>query len=75
LDCSAIQIDSSGRWSGSAGNPLAGDLNELPSVVRPEAADVIKAARKKLVIEIEAATNHLVGQQHQFIVIDTSHLP
>jgi hypothetical protein len=49
--------------------PLAGDLNELPSVVCPEPADVIEATRKNLVIEIEAATNHLVGQQHHFVVI------
>jgi hypothetical protein len=50
--------------------PLAGDFNELASVVGPEAADVIEAARKHFVVEIEAATNHLVGHQHQFIVID-----
>ena len=75
MDCSAIQIDSVADGVVPQLNPLAGDLNELPSVVRPEAADVIKAARKKLVIEIEAATNHLVGQQYHFIVIDTSHLP
>jgi hypothetical protein len=50
--------------------PLAGDFNELASVVGPKPADVIKAAGKHLVVEIEAATNHLVRHQHQFIVID-----
>src|SRR5215203_1949742 len=40
--------------------PLAGDLNELASVGGPEQADVIEAARKHFVVEIEAATNHLV---------------
>src|SRR5215218_10370304 len=40
--------------------PLAGDFKELPSVVGPEPANVIKAAGKHLVIDIEAATNHLV---------------
>src|SRR5215203_2503602 len=50
--------------------PLAGDFNELASVVGAEPADVIKAARKHLVVEIEAATNHLVGHQYHFVVID-----
>jgi hypothetical protein len=50
--------------------PLAGDFNELPSVVSPVPADVIEAARKHLVVEIEAATNHLVWQQHNFVIID-----
>jgi hypothetical protein len=50
--------------------PLAGDFKELASVVGPEPADVIKATRKHLVVEIEAATNHLVGHQHHFVVID-----
>ena len=50
--------------------PLAGDLNQLASVVGPEPTDVIKATRKHLVVEIEAATNHLVGHQHHFVVID-----
>jgi hypothetical protein len=50
--------------------PLAGDLNELASVVGPEPADVIEAARKHLVVEIEPATNHLVGHQHYFAGID-----
>jgi hypothetical protein len=44
--------------------PLAGDLNQLAWVVGPEPADVIEAARKHLVVEIEAATNH------QVVVID-----
>jgi hypothetical protein len=39
--------------------PLAGDFNELLSVVGPEPADVIEATRKHLMVEIEAATNHL----------------
>jgi hypothetical protein len=50
--------------------PLAGDFNELSSVVGPEPADVIEATRKHLMVEIEAATNHLVGHQHHFVVID-----
>jgi hypothetical protein len=50
--------------------PLAGDFNELASVVGPEPADVIKAAGKHLVVEIEAATNHLVGHHHDVVVID-----
>ena len=50
--------------------PLAGDFNELPSVVGPEPADVIEAAGKHRVVEIEAATNHLVWHQHNFVVID-----
>jgi hypothetical protein len=51
--------------------PLAGDFNQLALVVgRPIPADLIKAAGKHLVVEIEAATNHLVGHQHQFFVID-----
>jgi hypothetical protein len=50
--------------------PLAGDFNELASVVGSEPADVIEATREHLVVEIEAATNHLIGQQHHFIVID-----
>jgi hypothetical protein len=50
--------------------PLTRDLNELPSVVGPEPADVIKAARKPLVVEIKAATNHLVRHQHHVVVID-----
>src|SRR4051794_28441174 len=36
--------------------PLAGDFNELASVIGAEPADVIKAAGKHLVAEIEAAT-------------------
>jgi len=36
----------------------------------PQPADVIKAAGKHLVVEIEAATNHLIGQQHHFVVND-----
>ena len=50
--------------------PLARDFNELPSVVGPEPADVIEAARKHLVVEIESATNHLVWHPHHFVVID-----
>ena len=50
--------------------PLPGDFNELASVVGPEPADVIEAARKHLVVEIEAATNHLVWYQYRFVVID-----
>jgi hypothetical protein len=49
---------------------LPGNFNELASVVGPEPADLIKATRIHLVIEIEAATNHLVRHQHQFIGID-----
>ena len=49
---------------------LAGDLNEFSSVVGPEPADVIEAARKHFVVEIEAATNHLVWHQYRFVVID-----
>jgi hypothetical protein len=40
--------------------PLASDFNELPSAVGPEPADLIEATRKQLVVEIEAAANHLV---------------
>src|SRR5215217_6511368 len=50
--------------------PLTCDFNELASVVGPEPADIIKAAGKHLMAEIEAATNHLVGHQHHFVVID-----
>jgi hypothetical protein len=50
--------------------PLSGDFKESPSVVGPEPADVIEATRKHLVVEIEAATNHLVCHQHHFVVID-----
>jgi hypothetical protein len=50
--------------------PLAGDLNELASVVDPEPADVIEAARKHLLVEIEAATNRPVWHQHHLVVID-----
>ena len=50
--------------------PLAGDFNEFPSVVGPEPADVIEATREHLVVEIEAATNHLVWHQHHFVVMD-----
>jgi len=50
--------------------PLAGDFNELSSLVGPEPADLIEATRKYLVVEIEAATNHLVGHQHHFVVMD-----
>ena len=50
--------------------PLAGDFKELASVVGLEPADIIKAAGKHLTVEIEAATNHLVWHQHQFVVID-----
>jgi hypothetical protein len=50
--------------------PLAGDFNELPSVVGPKPADVIEAAGKHLVVEIEAATNHLVWRQHHVVVIN-----
>ena len=50
--------------------PLAGDFNELSSVVGPKPADVIKAAGKHLVMEIEAATNHPIWHQHQSVVID-----
>jgi hypothetical protein len=50
--------------------PLTSDLNELPAVVGSEPANVIEAARKHFVVEIEAAANHLVWRQHQFIVID-----
>jgi hypothetical protein len=50
--------------------PLTGDLNELASVVSPEPSGVIKAAGKQLVVEIEAAANHLVWHQHQLIVRD-----
>jgi hypothetical protein len=50
--------------------PLAGDFNELSSVVGPKPADVIKAAGKHLVMEIEAATNQLIWHQHQSVVID-----
>jgi hypothetical protein len=50
--------------------PLPGDFNEPPAVVGPEPADIVKAARKHLVAEIEAATNHLIWHQHHFIVID-----
>jgi hypothetical protein len=32
--------------------------------------DVIEAARQHLVVEIEAATNHVVWHQHDFVVID-----
>ena len=49
---------------------LAGDFNALPSVVGAELADVVEAARKHLVVEIEAATNHIVRHQHHFVVID-----
>jgi hypothetical protein len=50
--------------------PLTGDFNELASVVGPKPADLIKAAGKHLVVEIEAATNHLVCHQHQVVVIN-----
>jgi hypothetical protein len=50
--------------------PLAGDFNELLSVVGLELADVIEATRKHLMVEIEAATNHLVCHQHHVVVID-----
>ena len=50
--------------------PLAGDLNEFPSVVGPEPADVTEATREHLVVEIEAATNHLVWHQYHFVVMD-----
>jgi hypothetical protein len=50
--------------------PVAGDFHELAAVVGPEPADVIKAAGKHLVVEIEAATNHPVGHHHDFVVID-----
>jgi hypothetical protein len=49
---------------------LAGDFNEFPSFVCSEPADVIEAARKHLVVEIEVATNHAVWHQHDFVVID-----
>ena len=49
--------------------PLAGDFNELASAVGTKPADVIKAAGKRLVMEIEAATDHLVWHQTQFVVI------
>jgi hypothetical protein len=49
---------------------LASDFNEFRSFVCPEPADVIEAARKHLVVEIEVATNHLVWHQHHFVVID-----
>jgi hypothetical protein len=50
--------------------PLASDFNELASVVGPEPADIVEAARKHVVVEIEAATNHLVGHQHEVVVTD-----
>jgi hypothetical protein len=50
--------------------PLAGDFNEPPSVIGPEPANVIKAARKHLVGATEAATNHLVWHQHHLVAID-----
>jgi hypothetical protein len=50
--------------------PIAGDFNELASVVGPEPADVIEAARKHLVVEIKAATNHPIWHQHHVVVID-----
>jgi hypothetical protein len=50
--------------------PLAGDFDELASVVGAEPADVVKAAGKHLVVEIEAATNHLVWHQYHVVVID-----
>jgi hypothetical protein len=50
--------------------PLAGDFNELASVVGLEPADVIEATRKHFVVEIKAATNHLVWHQYHFVVID-----
>jgi len=50
--------------------PLASDFNELASVVGPAPADIIEAARKHLVVEIEAATNHLVWHQHEVVGID-----
>jgi hypothetical protein len=49
---------------------LAGDFNEFASVVGPEPADVIEATREYFVVEIEAATNHLVWHQYHFVVID-----
>jgi hypothetical protein len=50
--------------------PLASDFNELALVVGPEPADVIEAARKHLVVEIEAATNYLVWHHHEVVVLD-----
>ena len=50
--------------------PLAGDFNELASVIGPEPADVIEATREHLVVKIEAATNHLVWHQYHVGVID-----
>ena len=50
--------------------PLASDFYELASVIGPKPANVIKAAGIHLMVEIEAATNHLVWHQHQVVVID-----
>jgi hypothetical protein len=50
--------------------PLAGDFNELPSVVGVEPADVVEAAGKHLVVEIESATDHLVWHQHHIVAFD-----
>jgi hypothetical protein len=50
--------------------PLASDFDELASVVGPEPADVIETTRKHVVVQIEAATNHLVGHQHHVVVTD-----
>ena len=50
--------------------PLAGNFNELASVVCPEPSSVIKPARKYLMREVETAANHLIWHQHQFVRID-----
>jgi hypothetical protein len=50
--------------------PLAGNFNELASAIGPEPAGIIKAARKHLMVEIEAAANHLVWHEHNFVGID-----
>jgi len=49
--------------------PLASDFYELASVIRTKPANVIKSAGKHLMVEIEAATNHLVWHHH-IVVID-----
>jgi hypothetical protein len=49
---------------------LAGDFNELPSVVGPKPADVIKAAGEQLVVKMRRQRITFVWHQHHVVVID-----